>query len=42
MGDDGSYIDEVVELKAGENGVTEMDILKLHRRDDLDLPVRPQ
>lgn len=36
MGDDGRYIDEVVELKAGENGVTEMDILKLHRRDDLD------
>lgn len=36
MGEDGRYIDEVVELKAGVDGVTEMDILNLHRRDDLD------
>ena len=34
---DGRYVPDVVELKPGVDGVTELDIKKRHRQDDLDL-----
>lgn len=37
LNEEGEYVPEVVELKPGVDGVTEMDIKRLHQRDDLDL-----
>lgn len=37
LNEEGEYVPEVVELKPGVDGVTELDIKRLHQRDDLDM-----